>query len=214
MSTVLSAPASIPDRASDCPKGRLIVLTGPSGVGKGTLLAQIRQRHPGLAISISATTRSPRPGETNGVHYYFYTREQFEELRDRNQFLEWAEFAGNLYGTPLAPVRERLRAGIDVLLEIELQGARQVAEMCPEALKVFIRPPSIDELERRIRSRGQDAEASIQKRLDTAREELQAESEFDMSIVNDNLDRALEELEGLLFETTDLPPVARLADKA
>ena len=196
-----STPPTLPTlEENNRPKGRLIVVTGPSGVGKGTLLAQIRQRHPELAVSTSATTRPPREGEENGVHYYFYTREQFEELRDRDQFLEWAEFAGNYYGTPLTPVQERLRLGVDVLLEIELQGARQVAKMRPEALKVFIRPPSIEELERRIRVRGQDSEESIQKRLATAAEELKAESEFDLAIVNDDLERALSDLEVALFQ--------------
>ncbi|WP_017326484.1 guanylate kinase [Synechococcus sp. PCC 7336] len=200
MSETLLTSSSPSDRQRS--RGRLIVVTGPSGVGKGTLLAAIRRRHPELQMSISATTRSPRPGEIDGVHYFFYTREQFESLRDRGQFLEWAEFAGNLYGTPLAPVKQRLQAGEDVILEIELQGARQVARTWPEAFKLFIRPPSLAELERRLRERGQDTEESIQKRLATAELELKAESEFDLAIVNDRIDRAVQELETAILDAT------------
>ena len=179
--------------------GRLILVTGPSGVGKGTLIKALRERHPNLGFSVSATTRAPREGEQHGVHYYFYSREQFQELRDRQEFLEWAEFAGNCYGTPIAPVMERLEAGEDILLEIELQGARQVMQRCPQAFKIFISPPSLDELERRLRDRSSDSEDSIVKRLTTARTELQATDEFDVTIVNDRLDETLTELERLIF---------------
>ena len=180
-------------------KGRLILVTGPSGVGKGTLIRALRERHPNLGFSVSATTRAPREGEQHGVHYYFYSREQFQELRDRQEFLEWAEFAGNCYGTPIAPVLERLEAGEDILLEIELQGARQVMQRCPQAYKIFISPPSLEELERRLRDRSSDSEDSIVKRLDSARTELQATDEFDVTVVNDRLDETLAELERLIF---------------
>ncbi|MGK7912669.1 MAG: guanylate kinase [Synechococcus sp.] len=181
--------------------GRLILVTGPSGVGKGTLIKALRERHPDLGFSVSATTRAPREGEQHGIHYYFYSREQFQELRDRQEFLEWAEFAGNCYGTPIAPVMERLEAGEDILLEIELQGARQVMQRCPQAFKIFISPPSLEELERRLRDRSSDSEDSIVKRLTTARTELQATHEFDVTIVNDRLDETLVELERLIFDS-------------
>jgi guanylate kinase len=168
-------------------------------VGKGTLLRQLCDRHPELHVSVSATTRSPRPGEQHGQHYYFYSREQFLALRDAGEFLEWAEYAGNFYGTPHGPVLETLRTGRDVLLEIELQGARQIGRSMPQALRVFIQPPSVDELERRLRQRGQDREASIQKRLLTARHEIEAAAEFDVIITNDQLDSALDRLETALY---------------
>lgn len=179
--------------------GRLILVTGPSGVGKGTLIKVLRERHPDLGFSVSATTRSPRPGEQHGVHYYFYSREQFQELRDRGEFLEWAEFAGNCYGTPISPVIERLNQGNDILLEIELQGARQVMDRWPEALKIFISPPSMEELEKRLRDRSQDSENSIAQRLKTAETELLATDEFDVTIVNDRLEDTLTALEEVVF---------------
>ncbi len=175
--------------------GRLILVTGPSGVGKGTLVARLMQRHPELWLSVSATTRAPRAGEEEGRHYYFLSREAFEREVARGGFLEWAEFAGNLYGTPRAAVRERLAAGCPVLLEIELEGARQVRRSFPEGFQVLLRPPSLEELERRIRGRGCDSEEAIQRRLARAREELQAEAEFDAVVVNDDLEQALSELE-------------------
>ncbi len=179
--------------------GRLVVLTGPSGVGKGTLLQQLRQRHPHLYLSTSATTRSPRPGEIDGQHYYFVSHATFENMIQQGDLLEWAEFAGNYYGTPRQPVEIQIERGNQVILEIELQGARQVAESFPKALKIFIAPPSRDELERRIRTRGQDDDAAIARRLDRAKIELDAASEFDVQIVNDDLDRALNKLEAILF---------------
>ena len=154
---------------------------------------------------MSATTRSPRQGEQHGVDYYFYSREQFQELCDRGEFLEWAEFAGNCYGTPIAPVLERLEAGEDILLEIELQGARQVMQRCPQAYKIFISPPSLEELERRLRDRSSDSEDSIVQRLQTARIELQATHEFDVMVVNDRLEETLAELERLVFAESGDP---------
>jgi guanylate kinase len=170
--------------------GRLIVLTGPSGVGKGTLLAALLQAHPELHLSISATTRSPRPGEVDGVNYYFFDRAQFEQAIQAGDLLEWAEFAGNYYGTPIQPVRDQVAAGGLMILEIELVGARQVATIFPEALRIFILPPSMEVLEERLRSRAQDAEAAILKRLAVARSEIAAAAEFDLQIVNDDLDEA------------------------
>jgi guanylate kinase len=178
--------------------GRLFVITGPSGVGKGTLVSRLLRRHPQLWVSVSATTRPPRPGETDGVDYHFLGREEFERRVRQGGFLEWAEFAGNLYGTPREPVEERLAAGRTVLLEIELEGARQVRGTFPAAFQLFIEPPSFAELERRIRSRGTDSEAAISGRLTRARQELQAAGEFDAVLVNGDLEEALTTMEQLL----------------
>lgn len=176
----------------------LTVLTGPSGVGKGTLVQLLRQRHPQLWLSVSATTRPPRPGEQEGVHYFFHSPATFDALVEGGGLLEWARFAGNGYGTPRAAVEERLARGIPVLLEIELEGARQVRRHCPEAFQVFVRPPSLAELERRIRGRGTDSEEAIVRRLARAEEELQAEPEFDAVVVNHELPQAVAELERLM----------------
>ncbi len=179
--------------------GRLLVITGPSGVGKGTLIERLLGLHPDIHYSISVTTRPPRPGEQDGVNYYFRTKEEFLELQESGGLLEWAEYANNYYGTPYEPVLERIRAGRDVLLEIELDGSRQVVQHCTEAIRIFLQPPSMDELERRLRERAQDSEASIQRRLAQARTELEAIDEFDHVIVNKDVDQALHELECLLF---------------
>jgi len=178
--------------------GRLTVLTGPSGVGKGTLVKMLLERHPRIWLSVSATTRAPRQGEEEGVSYFFLPREAFEQRVSEGGFLEWAEFAGNLYGTPRQPVEQRLQQGRPVLLEIELEGARQVRCSFPEGLQVFLEPPSFEDLERRIRGRGTDSEEAIQKRLTRARVELAASPEFDARLVNGELETALAELERLM----------------
>ena len=180
--------------------GKLIVLTGPSGVGKGTLMQKLLQLHPELYYSVSATTRSPRPGEINGQNYYFITRSQFEKLVAQGEFLEWAEFAGNYYGTPRAAVLEQIQSGKLVILEIELEGARQIRTSYPNALSIFILPPSFSELEKRIRGRGQDSQEAIARRLNRAQEEIEAAAEFDIQIVNDDLKTALNQIEAVLFE--------------
>ncbi len=179
--------------------GKLIVLTGPSGVGKGTLLKSLLENHPEIYLSISATTRSPRPGEVHGQNYYFLTKSQFTEMIAAGEFLEWAEFAGNYYGTPRKAVIEQIAKDKIVLLEIEVKGARQVRQSFPEALQIFILPPSVEELEKRIRGRGQDTEAAILKRLKQAETELATASEFDIQIVNDDLNQALCALETAIF---------------
>lgn len=174
--------------------GRLVVLSGPSGVGKGTVVAQVRHLRPELWISVSATTRAPRIGEVDGQHYHFWTPERFAATIAAGGFLEWAQFAGNRYGTPRAAVQAKLAAGESVLLEIELQGARQVKAVMPEALMVFLTPPSVAELEARLRGRGTEDEAAITRRLVRARDELSAAAEFDIVIVNDDVRRAACEL--------------------
>ncbi len=178
--------------------GQLTVITGPSGVGKGTLVAALRRRHPQIWLSVSATTRAPRSGEQDGEHYFFMSREQFEQQVAAEGLLEWAEFAGNLYGTPRAPVSEHLAQGQPVLLEIELEGARQVRRSFPQGFQVFIEPPSLEELERRIRGRGTDDDSAIERRLRRAREELAAAAEFDAVVMNGDLETAIGELEALL----------------
>lgn len=180
--------------------GKLIVLTGPSGVGKGTLMRSLLQRHPQLYYSVSVTTRSPRPGEINGKNYYFISRSKFEQLVAQGEFLEWAEFAGNYYGTPREAVLNQIQSGKLVVLEIELEGARQIRVSFPNALSIFILPPSFDELEKRIRGRGQDSQEAIARRLVRAKAEIEAADEFDIQIVNDDFEIALDAIEAAVFE--------------
>lgn len=179
-------------------KGTLYVFTGPSGAGKGTLLSRLQEQDDRLFYSISATTRAPRPGETNGVQYYFLSKAEFEEKIAQHAFLEYACYVENYYGTLEAPVNEKLEQGFDVVLEIEVQGAMQVHEKRPDAVMVFIAPPSFEELAARLRGRGTEDEEKVLKRLETAKEELKQQDRFDYVIVNDELDRAVEELRDIL----------------
>ncbi len=188
-----------PEGGAKSDVGRLVVVTGPSGVGKGTILRRVLAAHPDLYLSTSATTRSPRPGECHGREYYFLQRSEFEELIAKDALLEWAEFAGNYYGTPRQPVDTQIERGNQVILEIELEGARQVAKTFPAAYRIFIMPPSLAELERRIRDRGQDPEAAINRRLARAEVELAAAPEFDLQIINDDLNQATAALTAALF---------------
>ncbi|NEQ72276.1 MAG: guanylate kinase [Okeania sp. SIO2C9] len=180
--------------------GKLIVLTGPSGVGKGTLVKSLLERHRELVLSISVTTRCPRPGEVEGENYYFVDRDKFQQMIETKDLLEWAEFAGNFYGTPRLPVIENIKQGKLVLLEIEVQGARQIKQTFSEALRIFILPPSMSELEKRLRDRGHDSEEAIIKRLERAIKEVEAAGEFDVQLMNDNLEMALQNLEKVLFD--------------
>ncbi|GAP98897.1 guanylate kinase [Leptolyngbya sp. NIES-2104] len=164
------------------------------------MLRSLIQRHEELFLSVSVTTRSPRPGEVDGKNYHFVTRPQFERMVAQGEFLEWAEFAGNCYGTPRRIVEEKIRNGKWVILEIELDGARQIRKSFPSAFQIFIAPPSMVELEARIRGRGQDSETAIARRLERAWEEVDAAGEFDIQVVNDDLERALSEIEQALFE--------------
>ncbi len=179
--------------------GKLIVLTGPSGVGKGTLLRSLLQRHPKLYLSVSATTRQPRPGEIDGQHYYFVSRDKFEQMVSAGELLEWAEYAGNYYGTPRTSVERQIQLGQSVILEIEVVGARKIHHTFPTALRLFILPPSLAELEQRIRGRGQDSEEAIARRLSRAKAEIDAADEFDVQIVNDDMDQALLLIEAAIF---------------
>jgi guanylate kinase len=182
---------------------RLTVLAGPTAVGKGTITAWVREHHPEIWISVSATTRRRRPGEQDGVHYHFVSEEEFDRLVAADELLEWAVVhRGARYGTPRQPVLDALAEGRPALLEIDLQGARQVRERMPEARFVFLAPPSWEELVRRLVGRGTEDEAERSRRLETAREELAAEPEFDVTIVNRRIHDAGEELVGLMRSGT------------
>jgi guanylate kinase len=179
---------------------RLTVLSGPSGVGKRTVITALRRDFPEVWVSVSATTRAPRPDEAEGIDYHFVDRDEFAKLIEAGDLLEHAEFAGNLYGTPRQPVLDHLASGVPTLLEIELAGARQVRRSMPEARFVFLAPPSLDTLIQRLRDRGTETADAIAARLAHAQTELAAESEFDEVIVNNDVDRAARDLAALIAE--------------
>lgn len=179
-------------------KGTLLVLSGSSGVGKSTVIARVMAQRPNLYFSVSFTTRPPREGEKDGVNYYFVTREEFQQRIDRGEFLEYAEYVGNLYGTSMAVIREKLEEGMDVLLDIEVQGAAKVRQRMPEAVSLFIVPPSFEELSRRLHDRGTDSEEKIQQRLETARREAKEIVNYDYIVVNDAVEHAAEEILAVL----------------
>lgn len=166
-------------------KGQLIILSGPSGVGKSTIVKYVTEQHPNLRFSVSATTREPRSGEVDGVNYYFISREQFQEMVERDELLEHAEYVGNCYGTPAKPIDEALNLGYDILLDIEVQGALQVKAKRPEAVSIFIAAPSFEELERRLRGRGDTPPDKITKRLETARWEYTMAPQYDCLVVSE-----------------------------
>lgn len=180
-------------------QGNLIVVTGPSGVGKGTMTAALLCDVSGVSKSVSVTTRQLREGEEDSVDYFFRTASQFEEMRKNGEFLEWAEFTGNLYGTPASWVKDQLGKGTDVLLEIEVQGAKQVRKKVEDAILIFISPPSLDELEKRLRLRATETDDSIARRLAKAREEMDERTLFDYEVINDNLTRAVLDLSNIVY---------------
>ena len=183
--------------------GNLFVISGPSGAGKGTLVARLIEEVPDAYLSVSATTRKPREGEVDGVHYYFLSEERFNEIAQADGFLEWARYATASYGTPYEPVAESVREGKQVILEIDVQGAFQVRERVPEAHLVFIEPPSFAELERRLRGRGTETEEAIRERLEAARVELSRKEEYDIRLVNDDLETAVQELVAYVNEQAE-----------
>jgi guanylate kinase len=175
-------------------RGRLIVVSGPSGAGKSTLIKASLQAVPGLAYSVSATTRGPRPGEVDGRDYIFLSRKEFERWIEEGRFLEWAEYSGNLYGTPEQKVEEFLEEGKSVILELELQGARQVQLMRPDAVMVFVRAPSLEETRRRLAGRATETEEALESRLATAVGEVAASDEFDHEVINEEIEKARKDM--------------------
>lgn len=187
--------------------GRVVVLSGPSAVGKSSVVRCLRERIPNLMFSVSATTREPRPGEVDGVDYHFVTPARFQQLIDAGALLEWADIHGGLHrsGTPADPVRAATRSGLPVLIEVDLAGARAVKRAMPEALSVFLAPPSWEDLEARLRARGTETPAVMRRRLDTARVEMAAQKDFDVVVVNSRLESACAELVSLLAGSAPSP---------
>ncbi len=186
-------------------KGILLVFSGPSGAGKGTICRAVRQGDPSLRLSVSATTRLPRKGEVDGVDYFFLKEKEFREMIANGQFLEWAEVYGNYYGTPVDFVRQELEQGRDVILEIDIQGALQVKKKFPEAVLIFIAPPSKTELITRLFARGTDSAGEVQKRINCTAAELKLADRYDYIIVNDDLDRALNKVQAIITAEKSRP---------
>jgi len=180
------------------PKGKTFIICGPSGVGKGTVVSRLMEADPTLYFSVSATTRAPRAGEADGVHYHFLTRERFQEWIDAGDFLEHAQFVGNFYGTPRRYVDEAMDQGRDVLLDIEIQGAEQIHQKRPEAVRIYIAPPNWEELERRLTGRGTEDGEKIRSRLARGREEFAAARDFDYLVINDTVDHAVAEIRAIM----------------
>lgn len=185
-------------------RGNILVITGPSGVGKGTIVAQILNKHSDIVLSVSATTRKIRPGEKDGVNYHFKTAEEFRKLIDSGQMLEWAIFADNYYGTFKEAVEKEIYNGKDVILEIEVQGAMQIKEKLPEASLIFIAPPSLSDLKSRLQGRATESEDVIAKRVSIAEKELNMIDKFDYKVVNDDLNTAIRDLENIIMDIRKL----------
>ncbi|WP_202079910.1 guanylate kinase [Caldalkalibacillus salinus] len=179
-------------------RGLLIVLSGPSGVGKGTVCSALRSQSQNFVYSVSATTRAPREGEVDGVNYFFKTKAEFERMIEQNELLEWAEYVNNYYGTPRAYVEEQLDKGNDVFLEIEVQGALKVKEKFPEGVFIFLAPPSMEELKNRITTRGTETDESLKNRLSVAKEEIGMIEHYDYAVVNDEVDLACDRIKAII----------------
>lgn len=183
---------------NDCERGKLIVVSGPSGAGKSTVIARLMREDPDVVFSVSATTRPPRAGEIDGKSYFFVTREKFQSMVENGELLEHAEYVGNCYGTPKAPVLESLKAGKSVLFDIEVQGAAQIKAQCPEAILIFVIPSDFSQIEKRLRARGTDSEEKIQGRLMQARRECERATNYDYVVLNDDPDRAADEMRSII----------------
>ena len=190
-------------------KGKLIVISGPSGAGKSTVVFKAIEGRDDICFSTSVTTRKPRPGETDGKEYFFVDLDRFKEMVENDELLEHAEYVANSYGTPRAYVEKKMEAGLNVLLDIEGQGARQVRDKMPDAVMIFVAPPSLEELERRLRGRGTDTERAIEARLIRARQEFEEADFYDYLIINDDLDKAARELNAIIDASH-----CRFADRA
>jgi guanylate kinase len=178
--------------------GLLLVLSGPSGVGKGTVCKALRERMPDLVYSVSATTRAPRAGEVEGVNYFFKTKDEFRQMIERDELLEWAEYVGNYYGTPRKFVEETIASGRDVILEIEVQGALQVKRKFPQGIFLFLAPPDLAELENRIVGRGTETEETIRHRMEVARSEIELMDHYDYVVVNDVIEKACDRIQAII----------------
>lgn len=189
------------DELRACAHPRLIVISGPSGVGKDTVIERLRERHPEYFVAVTATTRPRREGEIDGVHYLFTERERFIQARDEGEFLEWAEVYGNLYGVPKGPIREALRAGMTAVVKVDVQGAAHIRALCPDAALIFISPPSMEELSRRLRTRKTDDPDTVRRRIATASRELRAVDSFDYVVFNDSgrLEQALDAIDAIVW---------------
>jgi guanylate kinase len=183
---------------NDCERGKLIVVSGPSGAGKSTVIARLMREDPDVVFSVSATTRPPREGEIDGKSYFFVTREKFQSMVENGELLEHAEYVGNCYGTPKAPVLASLKTGKSVLFDIEVQGAAQIKAQCPEAILIFVVPSDFSQIEKRLRARGTDSEEKIQGRLMQARRECERATNYDYVVLNDDPDRAADEMRSII----------------
>ena len=192
-------------------EGLLVIISGASGTGKGTVCQKLFETEKSLAFSVSATTRAPRAGEKDGVNYWFLKKEQFEKMIEAGEFLEWAKVYDNYYGTPLKKVEERLKNGEDILLEIDVQGALNVKKKCPEGVYIFLLPPSLEELKRRIEGRGTENPESLTRRLKNAVAEIKIGLNYDYVVVNDSIDGAVKQIKAIL--TAERLKVARNTEK-